>query len=858
MPGISDNKGKALSKLYVNLWGKTAPYKALYCHMIDAGTCAEALLSSHAYSALTDYLAFQWECTPEEAISFTAYLIALHDIGKATPQFQMQSEEQLTRLRQTNMNELLPDQMLKPVRHEFLSQTIARRIWRGNGENRRISDAYACVLSLHHQRIDLSEKNKPQIHEGWITLQDELEQMIKETFGFVGQLPKPKNYDSVCMLLTGLLILCDWTASSGPFNDIPEEIETYKEKSYKTAQEALKQYGLIKDHRIRRIDSFQSIWKSIQEPRDIQRKTEKLDPGAQLTIIEAPMGEGKTEAALYFAERAAFDTEKRGLYIALPTQATSNQMFGRFNAMLEGIEGGDARLLHGTAFLMKDGTGKIDSEDAQDAEKWLGTSRMGLLDENGVGTVDQAMGAVLLARFSVLRLLGLSNKVLIIDEVHAYDAYMSTIIGSLLKWCKELKIPVVLLSATLQDRQRREFLACFTDMAVLPALDPAYPLITQIREDSSVTQIRAEASRSVDYCFVPEPFGQEAEQIAEFALGQIGEGGCFCVIVNTVNKAQTVYQQIMRIKDADTEVMLFHARFLMRDRDRIEKECLSKFGKEIGTIRPSKAILVATQVVEQSLDIDFDGMISELAPIDLLLQRAGRVHRHRGRVRPEKCRQPVIHVVIPAQDGSGDIGKRYGDSAFVYDPFLLYNTEQLLKNGKTIQVPAQVRGVIAQVYEHVSEENMQAWIKRNFNAQLYSANAGWVTFPDPKEDYFFPTQSHPEFMDMSIDDGFDMNARAATRLGDPTFRIAFVESEILEQARKGHLTKKQSEEVLLSSVSLRSSPPIEKDLASNGVFQISKGPLRGCYIVEKESEIFADAKRLINDSKLGVYWEETV
>jgi deoxyuridine 5'-triphosphate nucleotidohydrolase len=99
-------------------------------------------------------------------------------------------------------------------------------------------------------------------------------------------------------------------------------------------------------------------------------------------------------------------------------------------------------------------------------------------------------------------------------------------------------------------------------------------------------------------------------------------------------------------------------------------------------------------VVEQSIDLDFDGMISELAPIDLLLQRAGRLHRHRQYSRPAGFERPVFTVILPGSDAPKNLDKRYGVSGLVYDPFLLYNTEQELSDTRTIEIPEGYFGAI--------------------------------------------------------------------------------------------------------------------------------------------------------------------
>lgn len=210
--------------------------------------------------------------------------------------------------------------------------------------------------------------------------------------------------------------------------------------------------------------------------------------------------------------------------------------------------------------------------------------------------------------------------------------------------------------------------------------------------------------------------------IAARAISLTEHGGCVCVLMNTVKAAQEVYRILqtklgdLGLLAGDVTTLLFHARFTVGRRNEIEQQCLRLFGRDAGDHRPNRAILVATQVVEQSLDLDFDTMISELAPIDLLLQRAGRVHRHRERKRPEGLEEPVIHVLVPNETASEDVNERYGLS--VYDSFLLYNTEQLLGKGVSVSVPKDVRGVIGQVYDHISPQAEKAWVERAFDAQI--------------------------------------------------------------------------------------------------------------------------------------------
>ena len=843
------------SEPHLLLWAKSNPYKQLLTHMLDTGCCAEAFLSAPSSHAMLAYLAKQWHCKKEEALSFSAYLAALHDIGKAMPQFQRQNESWYTEKINSGMQELFRGQSSEHIEHEHYSSDILCRIWKEEKQKKQLYKPYSYILSLHHQRMETGRHLK--IPDAWIDVQNALETEVRHVFNPPDRLPDPDCMDAVCILLTGLVILCDWVASSGPFDKLPEADLTDLSSIRTNAKQSLMKYGLIGDASAPQVQAFSSVFPQIVRPRDIQNLSGQLNPYAPLTIIEAPMGEGKTEAALYLAERIRDAWGKRGIYVALPTQATSNQMYGRTKNMLETIQGGRTRLLHGAAFLKREEISVQSDSDAPEAERWFISSlRMGLLDENGVGTIDQAMAGVLLSRFSVLRLLGLTNKVLVVDELHAYDAYMSKIIQSLLRWCRALRIPVILLSATLQSSQREAYLSCFMDGEPLPSLSSAYPLITQADQTGHLNETAAKASMISSYTFRPLRLGGDCAAIARYAVGQIKDGGCFCVLMNTVKKAQDVYRALLDIKDADTETLLFHARFPMGRREEIETACLRKFGKGPDACRPQKAILVATQVVEQSLDLDFDGMMTELAPIDLLLQRAGRVHRHRQRIRPKGLEQPIILVILPIESETEDLSKRYGSNGYVYDPFPLNNTEHLIENGISIQVPGDIRSVIAKVYEQVTQENMAIWQERAFKQQLMQANAEGCSFPVPDDDTFFPDQGRPEFLNLEVDDGFEPASRASTRLGEPTVRIAFSTPSLFLAAKNEALTKEQQKEIYLSSVSLALRSIPASFLDSEALYKIKKGAIKGCYISPHCDIIGTETFVLINDRDLGVLMKE--
>ena len=655
----------------------------------------------------------------------------------------------------------------------------------------------------------------------------------------------PQNVDATCMLIASILIIADWIASSPFFDEIEgktcEEIRVH-------SRNVIEKLGLISEGTKIRCGSFQETWPDIAVPRPVQLMCEEMDPSALLTIIEAPMGEGKTEAALFQAAKSCRYYHKSGIYMALPTQATSNQMYQRINILLasHGIRG--ARLLHGTAKLFEE-VDHFQTEDDAEAMKWMRPLRMGLLAENGVGTVDQIMAAVLLARFSMIRFAGLENKVLIIDEIHAYDMYMSEIIEKLLKWCRAMRIPVILLSATLQDSQKKRYLDCFAANAMDTSV--SYPLLTQVLPNGGLIEKEVQASSIKEIVFTAERIGYDPEMIAAIAIEKVSYGGCIALILNTVKHAQEVYIACQKARSEDVDILLFHGRFPVGRRQEIESVCVRKYGKERDE-RPSKGILVATQVVEQSIDLDFDGMITEIAPIDLLLQRAGRVHRHPYNARPEKMSHPQITVLLPNETDTSDINKRFGSSGVIYEPFILSNTEAIIDSGLKMEIPNDVRAVIEKAYNNVTAENIQSHLSMLMEQGLMKNKADACIYTEPQEDTFFPIERPFPFTYTSNDDGFEETVETATRLGDNQIRIAFCSEDQFEAVKNGTDNIKMDRSIYMKSVSVRIHPSRIED---PDVLKVRKGMLRGMYLLNGEEYAVMNNYKIYNDTDLGVSWE---
>lgn len=418
---------------------------------------------------------------------------------------------------------------------------------------------------------------------------------------------------------------------------------------------------------------------------DIARDVKK--PG--IMVIEAPMGEGKTEAALAVAEIYTHNAGRGGVCMALPTMATTDAMFERIHAWVERL-GQDSSsslnqhtmfLAHGKAGLNKEYAQMVRSSHFQDinmdganeghtpqrevkatqqaiVNDWFYGRKRGVLANFLVCTVDQVLMAALRMKHVMLRQLGLVNKVVIIDECHAYDAYMQQYLERSLEWLGGCRAPVVLLSATLPNTLRNRLIAAYQRGALkqaddqsleLPVLEKcAYPVITYT-DGSSVQSrtVQSSGRRTSVECYAIDDDVSTAAGVLRECLA---DGGCAGVICDTVARAQHMYG-VLKNEFGQSHVILLHSRFI--DCDRFDKEGLlrEKLGPKATRSngkRPQKCIVVGTQVLEQSLDIDFDVLVTDIAPIDLLLQRLGRVHRHTRGVeeidRPERVRSACCYV----------------------------------------------------------------------------------------------------------------------------------------------------------------------------------------------------------------------
>jgi CRISPR-associated endonuclease/helicase Cas3 len=734
------------------LWGKSGDkdsdlWLPLYVHLADAIEIAKILWDEWVPPATKRAIArgirrsaadSNADESEEQSIEIAKkvfiLLLAFHDIGKATPIFQVGLNSYFKR---NNADQLandvrraglaFPDRINKQdiIHHSLSSFAILER----HGWN----SSFSAIAGAHHGkppsatdiqavRAAVGKEYTGFDNDGWLSVQDEFvawaEQAVEPEA--LEQIKKCKLSKQAQVLLTGLVIIADWIASDEQrFSLI--QVRMRAGSSVERARNAWENLDLIPYQELPAISSPDDIDKSyktrfsLDSPRPLQRVVAELlaktrDLG--IVIIEAPMGEGKTEIALVLMEILAKSTGRSGVFFALPTQATSDGIFERILTWVQTFKGARSIVLaHGKAHfhelfkgLRLASKNVNDGEDAVFVSDWAHGRKRAILSDFVVGTIDQVLMGGLKQKHLMLRHLGLANKIVILDECHAYDAYMSQYLYKVLNWLGSYQVPVIVLSATLPADRRQELVEAYLNIAPKAFFDDPliaasqiedkrpewacaseYPLVTYSSGDQVLNIAPPASARRLDV----KISRLDEQDIVPLLIKSLEEGGCVGIIVNTVTTAQRLAHVLSEVF-GDGVVVLLHSRFIAPDRVSREKNLRDQLGPR-STNRPKKLIVVGTQVLEQSLDIDFDMLITEICPMDLLIQRLGRLHRHEGRNRSPLLSEPRCYVMGIEGDACFDKG-----SELVYGLYLLMNTQALLP--EHIILPDDISPLVQSAY----------------------------------------------------------------------------------------------------------------------------------------------------------------
>lgn len=737
---------KELSSKAKSLWAKKSGkgesfWLSLVLHMTDSAGVAQKLWNRWLAEGVKQIIS-GGVYDNRDTERLLIFLAAAHDIGKAIPLFQAKKSAD------RELDQWAVECILKtglPMEHisyfPHASKTphalATQMILEYAGFDRRI----AVILGSHHGKppdqdvlvnagINTYAEN---FHLGamgkdaWNSVQQELIGYALRLAGFASIKEVPVPNIPAQVLLSGLVIMADWIASNEkyfPYANIDDLMLPIKDSRVEFAWKCLTlPYPWEADNTWMNSDLYKERFGPDFLSNPVQFAVQQIatsirKPG--ILVLEAPMGSGKTEAALVLAEIFAAKTKRKGIFFALPTQATSDGIFPRILKWVSKLESDgmhSLRLMHGKAEFNEEyknlpkGINIVEDEDSSIfVHEWFAGRKKAILDEFVTGTIDQILLAALKQKHVMLRHLGLSNKVIIIDECHAYDAYMGQYLMRVLSWLGAYNVPVIVLSATLPMKKRLEIVDAYqNNISALKAQDDPlgkgdgstvhlsgigenrdYPLITYT-DGGNVRQkaiIMDNVLHKVRLEFISD------DMIVDRLGELLSDGGCAGIIVNTVKRAQ-VLAKILSEHFGKETVRLLHSRFLSPDRGKKEKELLKELGKPgEGVMRPVRCIVVGTQVLEQSLDIDFDILISDICPIDLLLQRIGRLHRH-IRSRPEKLRLPLC--LITGVDG--DVFEK--DTENIYGKYLLLRTKARLP--KFIILPGDISSLVQDVYGDESQ-----------------------------------------------------------------------------------------------------------------------------------------------------------
>ena len=658
--------------------GRVLPGRDVFTHCLIVGTVAQKLINQ-----MPDWL--REEFFPEGS----ALVAACHDDGKVCPTFQHKIYKNLGQT---------PSEIWSVLRNATLDEN---KLWGGHAG---VSQATLETLNLGRYIAEIAGQ-----HHGWspnlggrqadaevfggeVWLQARM--LLIEKLKVKLQQDFPMIEDELnAKLIAGLTTVADWIGSGKLFDD---PSENWPEKITQAVQEA----GFIAP-KIKQGLSFEQVFGF--KARDAQSRLIELAIQSGVYVLEAPMGLGKTEAALYAAYQLLVQNNATGIYFALPTQLTSEKIRERMNDFLKSILEEDSFhkdsiLLHGQAWL-KQHMG----EDAAPGGTWFSQGKKGILAPFAVGTIDQALMAVLHVKHGFVRTFGLAGKVVILDEVHTYDAYTGTIMDELVDALRQLHCTVIILSATLTEERRQALLKASLKQT-------AYPLISGVASSDEVLhEIPIAVSEQKQIAISIQ---SDTEVVLEEALIRAEQGQQVLWIENTVAEAQEIFLKLSaHASNLGIESGLLHSRFTQTHRQVNEQQWVTLFGKDgWGNRNQHGRILVGTQVLEQSLDIDADFLISRFAPTDMLFQRLGRLWRHENPNRNATAQQEAWLLAPNLQDAVSTPKKAFGNSAFVYAPYVLCRSLEVWQNQKRVCLPQDIRSLIESTYSGREETELAQYL----------------------------------------------------------------------------------------------------------------------------------------------------
>ena len=662
----------------IGKWNGSGATASVLQHLRDTGDVMKHLITS----IVPQQTVMAAGLSLDEFYRISEFCARVHDIGKCTPAFQYKTpkRETLCVRYDSSISVYSP--------HGLASAAILYSY--------NVPMSVCEVIAAHHgNTIENGKDANPAkqfqrfpenygLVNGFSPFQIEWDMIYSEAIEKSGIQVFPELSIQAQFLITGLLLMADWIASNEDIFPIENSENQEQRINYAFSKLDIPPmwtplYSQIDDKEFLRQFGFY--------PNELQKACNKIafeNNGSGIMIIESTMGTGKTEAGLSAGEILGYNAGSGGLYFGLPTQATANAILPRVTEWITRMAEGERvslRLAHGEAFhnaYYKE-LQIADDKNGISINQWLSGRHRALLPDFVVGTVDQILTAGIAQKFVMLLHFGLAGKVVVIDEVHSYDTYMSTYMEDVLTWLGAYGVPVILLSATLTNEKKNALVSAYTGKKSCVETE-SYPCITWAdKKHANIVPVGLNlAEKRIQIQRIQE------ETIIDTAIQAALAGGCVGIILNRVKDSQRLAAKIKTIYDGN--VIILHSRYLPIDRAKLEDEIVRCVGKKSDSSLRCGTIIIGTQVLEQSLDIDFDVLFTEMCPMDLMLQRIGRLHRHSAHnsLRPSLYKNPICYVFQT-------------NGRQIYDEYIIRRTETVLPD--SISLPGDIRRLIEDVYD---------------------------------------------------------------------------------------------------------------------------------------------------------------
>lgn len=760
-------------------------------HCADVAAVAEAILALPTWRHRLGRLGGREDIDPV-TVARLCVLAALHDLGKANLGFQAKGREHLGPTAGHVAEGL--SALCKPP-----CECLSRLNDWGDG----VADLLMASICHHGRPLNPETTNATWQNAWWRPRQGlDPKAGIEDLFrrcqtwypaAFHDRQPPLPDAPGMQHALAGLVMLADWLGSDVRFFPFSDSLDMDRmASSRRTARTLVVEMGLELPASCRADALGRNAFARIATENMTARPAQTAILGLPLDrpgirVLEAETGSGKTEAALAHFVRLLERDAVDGLYFALPTRTAATQIFRR-------VREAACRAFVSPPPVVLAVPGYLRVDDAEGTRLpgfevlWPDENRFRfrgwaserpkryLVGSIVVGTIDQVLLSSLRVKHAHLRATSLLRHLLVVDEVHASDSYMTRILEDVLTRHLRAGGHALLLSATLGSEARSRLLSPSARKPG-PGLDEAvatpYPLISCA--DGNVPVEHGGTVRAVEVEAVP--LIEDVDAVATMAVASARAGAKVLVIRNTVRDC--IDTQVAVEAACGEPSLLFacrgaiaphHARYARPDREALDQALEARLGKE----RPlGGCVLVATQTVQQSLDLDADYLISDLCPVDVLLQRIGRLHRH---VRSERAVPARATVLVPTDRdlavliGKGGRPKNHHGLGSVYEDLrILEATWRRLEDAPVWRIPAMNRWLVesclhSSVLREIVEAGGPQW--REHEIHMVGSDAGMrrqaeLNLVDWTKPYV--ESAYPD----------DVDERIMTRLGEGDRQVGF-------------------------------------------------------------------------------------